>query len=166
MLDITRLRTASPEGTDTGPTHRQTIIRHVCIACGVRTNAVGAALYLREGAGRCRPFTSSGFCGEEIAELQTVLGEGPAFEAARQNWPVLVPNLVDHRTSVRWPLFAGAAVAAGVEAIFAFPFSLGEDALGVLEVHRDHGDPLTPDEIVGAVQLADVALALLLDAER
>ena len=164
MLEISRLSAVSAN-VAARLVHRQVAVRHVCIACGVRTNAIGTALYLWEAAGRCDLYTSSGFCGEEIAELQTMLCEGPAFEAARQNWPVLVPDLVDHVASVRWPLLAGAAVEAGVAAIFAFPLALGAEPLGVLEIHRGEGDALTPTEVAGAVQLADIALTLLLDDE-
>lgn len=92
-----------------------------------------------------------------------MLGEGPASTATRQNWPVFVPNLVDSANAARWPLFAPAAVAAGVAAVFAFPLTLRAMPLGVLEIHRDTGDALTPDEIAGVVELADVVVTLLLD---
>ncbi|MFD4636196.1 GAF domain-containing protein [Lentzea sp. NPDC058436] len=163
MLEITA---ASPLDIATDRGRLQAAVRHVCIACGVGTNAVGTAIYLRAAGGPIQPFASAGFCGEEIAELQSALGEGPAFEAARQNWPVFVPNLVDHAISVRWPLFSAAAITTGVEGVFAFPLALGAEPIGSFEIHRDTGDALTPDEIVGAVQLAAVALTLLLDGER
>ncbi len=143
--------------------NQQAAVRHICIACGVRTNAVGTALYLRADRGAVHPFETTGFCGEEIAELQTLLGEGPASTAARQNWPVLVPDLADPVNTERWPLFSPAAVAAGVAAVFTFPLTLGSQSLGVLELHRDTCGALLPDEITDVVQLADAAMALLLD---
>ncbi|MDX8034044.1 GAF and ANTAR domain-containing protein [Lentzea sp. BCCO 10_0856] len=143
-----------------GETQRAAV-RHVCIASGVVTNAVGTAIYLRAGQGAVRLFEATGFCGEELAELQTVLGEGPAFEATQRNRPVLVPDLVDSVSTVRWPLFASAAVEAGVEAVFAFPLTQGAMSVGALEVHRDTGSALTPDEIAAVVQLAEMAMALL-----
>jgi hypothetical protein len=163
MLGSTAASATSLHDVSAGREHRQAAIRSVCIACGVTTNAVGTAIYLRAGESGAHPFASSGFCGEEIAELQSVLGEGPAFEAIRQNWPVFVPNLVDHATSVRWPLFSAAAVVAGVEAVFVFPLAIGTEPLGALEIHRDTGEALTPDEIVTVVHLATVVLPLLLD---
>jgi hypothetical protein len=143
--------------------NQQAAVRHVCIACGIRTNAVGTAIYLSGGRGVVHPFEATGFCGEEIAELQAVLGEGPASEAIRRNRPVLVPDLADSASAARWPLFAPAAVAAGVEAVFAFPLTLGALSLGALEIHRDTSGSLAPDEIAGVVQLADMAMTLLLD---
>ncbi|MGW6442808.1 hypothetical protein [Lentzea sp. NPDC055074] len=140
--------------------HRQVAVRHVCIACSVRTNAVGSALYLRTARSGVQPFETAGFCGVEIAELQTMLAEGPAFTATRQNWPVLVPDLADTK---HWPLFAPAATAIGVAAVFAFPLVLNAHSLGALEIHRDTCGALLPDEIADAVHLADVATALLLD---
>ncbi|PWK84910.1 GAF domain-containing protein [Lentzea atacamensis] len=143
--------------------NQRTAVRHACIACGIRTNAVGTAIYLWTGGGAVRTFETTGFCGEEIAELQTVFGEGPASAATRQNWPVLVPDLADSASAARWPHFAPAAVAAGVAATFAFPLTLGALSLGVLEIHRDADGALTPDEIADVVQLADAVMTLLLD---
>ncbi|MEU7482085.1 GAF domain-containing protein [Lentzea sp. NPDC042327] len=140
--------------------HRQVAVRHVCIACGVRTNAVGSAIYLRTTRNGVQPFETAGFCGVEIAELQTMLAEGPAFTATRQNWPVLVPDLA---ATKHWPVFAPAAIAIGVAAMFAFPLVLNAHSLGTLEIHRDACGALLPDEIADAVHLADVATALLLD---
>ncbi|MGW6936477.1 GAF and ANTAR domain-containing protein [Lentzea sp. NPDC054927] len=137
---------------------RRAAVRHVCIASGVVTNAVGTAIYLRTGQGSVRLFEATGFCGEEVAELQTSLGEGPAFEATLRNRPVLAPELVD---SAHWPSFTPAAVEAGVEAVFAFPLTQGATAIGALEVHRDTDNALTPDEIAGVVQLAEMAMTLL-----
>ncbi|MDX3659740.1 GAF domain-containing protein [Streptomyces sp. ID05-26A] len=164
MLGLTGVPATAPHDVSPWHEHRRAAIRSVCVACGVTTNAVGTAIYLRAGGCAVHPFASSGFCGEEIAELQSVLGEGPAFEAVRQHWPVFVPNLVDHATSVRWPLFSAAAVAIGVEAVFVFPLAVGAEPLGALEIHRDTGDVLTPDEIVDVVHLATVVLNLVLDA--
>ncbi|MFD9701200.1 GAF domain-containing protein [Lentzea sp. NPDC059081] len=163
MLGLAGVPATAPHDVFAGLEHRQAAIRTVCTACGVMTNAVGTAIYLRAGGSPVHPFTSSGFCGEEIAELQSVLGDGPAFEAIRHNWPVFVPNLVDHATSVRWPLFSAAAVSAGVEAVFVFPLTVDSAPLGAFEIHRDTGDVLTPDEIVDVVHLAAVVLNLLLD---
>lgn len=164
MLGLTGIPVTPSHDVSTWLEHRQATIRTVCTACGVTTNAVGTALYLRTAGNPVHPFASSGFCGEEIAELQSVLGEGPAFEAVRQNWPVFVPNLVDHATSVRWPLFSAAAVATGVEAVFVFPLTIDTEPLGALEIHRGIGDVLTPDEIVDVVHLAAMALTLVLEA--
>ncbi|MDT7790346.1 MAG: hypothetical protein QOF58_8765 [Pseudonocardiales bacterium] len=143
--------------------NRRAAVRHVCIAGGIRTDAVGAAIYLRGAQGAVNPFDANGFCGEEIAELQTAFGQGPAFTSTLRNRPVLVPDLVGSDSAARWPLFAPAAVEAGVEAVFAFPLALGALSFGALEVHRDTRGALTPDEIADVMRLADVATTLLLD---
>jgi GAF domain-containing protein len=142
---------------------RQAAVRHVCIACGIRTDAVGTAIYLRGPQGVVHPYVTAGFCGEEVGELQTVLAEGPAFLSMRQSWPVLVPDLTTPRSTERWPLFAPAAADIGVAAVFAFPLTLAARSLGTLEVHRDSCGALLPDEIADVVRLADAATALLLD---
>ncbi|HUQ56359.1 hypothetical protein [Lentzea sp.] len=143
--------------------NRQAAVRQICIACGIRTDAVGTAIYLRGAQGAVHPFTTAGFCGEEVGELQTVLAEGPAFMSLRQTWPVLVPDLAAPRSTERWPRFAPAAVEIGVAAVFAFPLTLAARSLGILEIHRDHCGALLPGEIADVVHLADAATALVLD---
>jgi len=136
-------------------------VRQVCLDCTTRTRTIGAAVYLTTGRGTASPFETTGPLAEEIAELQTVLEEGPASAAIRENWPVLVPHLAQSTT--RWPLFAPAALAAGVTAVFAVPLTLGAGSLGTVEVHRDTGSALEPGELADVVLLAEVVTTLLLD---
>ncbi|SES07676.1 ANTAR domain-containing protein [Lentzea xinjiangensis] len=134
-------------------------VHHVCLACRTGLKAVGVEIYLAVAA---QPLEVVGAAGEEIAELQVTVGEGPASEAMRQNQPVLVPDLADGWSERRWPAFAPAAVAAGVAAMFVFPLTLGAIALGALEICRDADGPLSPDELADALLFADTATALLL----
>jgi hypothetical protein len=134
-------------------------IRHVCLACRIGLDAVGVAVYL---VGAVQPLVVVGTAGEEVAELQVTVGEGPVSEAVRQNQPVFVPNLADDWSTKRWLVFAPAAVAAGVAAMFVIPLTLGAIALGALEICRDVDGPLSPDELADALLFADTATTLLL----
>lgn len=134
-------------------------VRHVCLACQVGLDAVGVAAYL---VGAPQPLEVAGTAGDEMAELQATLGEGPVSEALRQNQPVLAPNLAGEWSANRWPVLAPAAVAAGVAAIFVIPLTLGAIALGALEICRDVDGPLSPDELADALLFADTATTLLL----
>lgn len=134
-------------------------IRHVCLACRIGLDAVGVAVYL---VGAVQPLVVVGMAGEEVAELQVTVGEGPVSEAVRQNQPVSVPNLADDWSTKRWPVFAPAAVAAGVAAMFVIPLTLGAIALGALEICRDVDGPLSADELADALLFADTATTLLL----
>ncbi|MEU7476441.1 GAF and ANTAR domain-containing protein [Lentzea sp. NPDC042327] len=134
-------------------------VRHVCLACRAGLNAAGVGVYL---AGTVQPLEVIGTAGEEMAELQVTMGEGPVSEALRQNQPVLVPDLANGWSAQRWPVFAPAAVAAGVAAVFVIPLTMGAIALGALEICRDVDGPLSPDELADALLFADTATALLL----
>jgi len=66
----------------------------------------------------------------------------------------------------RWPVYAPAAHAHGVRAVFAFPLQVGAARLGVLDVFRDRTGALTADELRHGVLLADVTVAALLDQHK
>ncbi|MDX8032080.1 GAF and ANTAR domain-containing protein [Lentzea sp. BCCO 10_0856] len=134
-------------------------VRHVCLACRIGLNAVGVGVYV---VGVAQPLEVVGTVGDELAELQVTIGEGPATEAVRQNQPVFVPDLADSWSMRRWPAFAPAAVAAGAAAVFVIPLTLGAIALGALEICRDAVGPLEPDELADALLFADTAATLLL----
>jgi hypothetical protein len=100
-------------------------VRHVCLACRTGLNAV----YL---VGTAQPLEVAGAVGDEIAELQATVGEGPVSEALRQNQPVFASDLAGGWSARRWPVFAPAAAAAGVAAVFVIPLTLGRDRAGRL----------------------------------
>lgn len=134
-------------------------VRHVCLACRIELDAVGVAVYL---AGAAQPLQVAGTVGDEMAELQVTMGEGPVAEAVRQNRPVFVSDLAGAWSAQRWPMFAPAAVEAGVAAVFVIPLTLGAIALGALEICRDADGALSPDELADALLFADTATTLLL----
>lgn len=134
-------------------------VRHVCLACRIGLNAAGVGIYL---AGTAQPVEVVGTTGDEMAELQVTLGEGPVPEALRQNRPVFVSDLTGGSSARRWPVLAPAAVAAGVAAVFVIPLTLGAIALGALEICRVVDGPLSPDELADALLFADTATMLLL----
>lgn len=134
-------------------------IRHVCLACRIGLDAIGVVVYL---AGAAQPLEAVGTTGDEMAELQVTMGEGPVSEALRQNRPVFVSDLSGGWSAQRWPAFAPAAVAAGVAAVFVIPLTLGAIALGALEICRDVEGPMSADELADALLFADTATTLLL----
>ncbi|MFI7543655.1 GAF and ANTAR domain-containing protein [Actinoplanes sp. NPDC049599] len=102
---------------------------------------------------------------ERLEELQFVLGEGPCVDAAAARRPVLVPDLATDGPA-RWPAYAAAVLAAGVQAVFAFPLQVGAAQLGVLDLFRSHPGPLTGAELSRAFALADDAVLVLLDGQE
>ena len=103
--------------------------------------------------------------GQQLAELQLTLGEGPSLDAVASGGPVLASDLADLESGRRWPTFAPAALKAGAAAIFAFPLRIGGIRAGVLVLYRDRPGPLSTFQLGDALIFADTATLLLLDAQ-
>lgn len=91
-----------------------------------------------------------------LAELQFELGEGPCIQAFASGTQVLVPDLAAE-VAGRWPMFAQAAVAAGVRAEFSLPLSVGPRGIGTLDLCRDEPGMLTGEQLADAFTAADIA---------
>lgn len=98
---------------------------------------------------------------ELVEQLQFDLGEGPCVEAHRTSRPVAEPDLADP-AQPRWLAFTGAAVAAGVRAVFGFPLQVGAVRLGALNLYRDRPGRLDDDQYADALVMADIATHALL----
>ncbi|MBX7269346.1 GAF and ANTAR domain-containing protein [Micromonospora sp. Llam7] len=98
----------------------------------------------------------------ELEDLTLTLGEGPCVDATTGG-PVLVADLTVPECRHRWPMFAPAAVLAGVCAVFALPLRVGGISLGVLDLYRARTDDLAAEELADVLVLADTACAVLLD---
>jgi hypothetical protein len=101
--------------------------------------------------------------GEQLAELQLTLGEGPCHDVLVSGGPVLAADLGDKQSARRWPGFAEQARLLGAEAVFAFPLTIGAIRAGVMGMYRSSPGPLPWERFGDALKLADVATVLLLD---
>jgi hypothetical protein len=98
--------------------------------------------------------------GEQLAELQLMLGEGPCFDVLASAAPVLAADLGGEESGRRWPGFAPHACRLGAAAVFAFPLTIGAIRAGVLGLYR--ASP--PAGCFGdGLLMADAATVLLLD---
>lgn len=79
--------------------------------------------------------------GEQLAEIQLTLGEGPSLDAAASGGPVLASDLGATETAGRWPVFAPAARQAGAAAVFVFPLQIGAIRAGIMGLYRTRGRP-------------------------
>jgi GAF domain-containing protein len=135
-------------------------VRHVCRACAERMRAAGVVQYVVSDLGQAEPVYATDLAAEQIAELQVMLGEGPAVDTLAEERPMIAVDLAGHS---RWPMFAQAAVEAGIRAVFAFPLQMGSIAVGVLEVYRSAPGDLTTVEYRDALLYTDAAMSLLLE---
>jgi hypothetical protein len=95
-----------------------------------------------------------------LEDLQLTMGEGPAVDAVRDGYPVLVPDLFAESVS-RWPGYTEAALEAGVRAVFVFPVQVGAIRLGSLAMYRDHPGVLDVGQLDDAHRVAEAAAVLL-----
>jgi hypothetical protein len=92
---------------------------------------------------------------ETIEEAHFTLGEGPGLDAGRLGVPVHEPDLVAAGES-RWPVFAAAALDAGVAAISALPLRMGSACVGTMNLYRDQPGALSPPQLADALVLANL----------
>jgi GAF domain-containing protein len=140
----------------------QTLQRIVDLA--VRTipgvDAAGITLVV-DGVPRTSVFTDERTLAVDHSQYEA--GEGPCLEAYRRQTSMLV----DLRTaSARWPKFATAAAAAGVECFLAAPLVTGDRPLGALNLYsRENGGFDALDQaFVGLI--AAQASAAIANAQR
>ena len=103
--------------------------------------------------------------GEQLAELQLTLGEGPCHDVLASAAPVLAGDLGDAESGRRWPAFTPAACQLGAGAIFAFPLIVGAIRAGVLGLYRGAPGPLPDRQFGDLLILADAATVMLLSAD-
>ncbi|MFE9366753.1 GAF and ANTAR domain-containing protein [Streptomyces sp. NPDC006978] len=96
----------------------------------------------------------------EIFALQH--DQGPCVDAYRSGTPRTNINLHDPRAIAHWPRFADAARATGFVAANAIPMRLRGRVIGVLGLFQTAPDPLSPQDIMIAQALADLATISIL----
>ncbi len=96
-----------------------------CTAAVAAVGVTGAWLSVADGADTGHLMRVTDAVGEQLAELQLTLGEGPSLDASASGGPVLASDLGAAETAGRWPAFAPAALRAGAAAIFMFPLRIG-----------------------------------------
>jgi hypothetical protein len=108
---------------------------------------------------------ATGPLSRELEELQLTVGEGPSLRVLTGGPSVLVGELDCAEQQARWPLFAPAAVEAGVRAMFALPLRLGAIRLGVFVLASDRPGRLSVEDLAEAWVFAEFALRLVLDEQ-
>ena len=69
---------------------------------------------------------------------------------------MLLPDLAAENAN-RWPAFAAAALAAGVQAEFSLALTVGTGGIGTLDLCRDQPGMLSDEHLADALVAADIA---------
>ena len=116
----------------------------------------GCALVLMSEAESASVLAGAGRHAPTVARLQMELGEGPCLQAHASGIPVLLPDLAAENAN-RWPAFAAAALAAGVQAEFSLPLTVGTGGIGTFDLCRDRPGMLSDEHLADALVAADIA---------
>ena len=135
--------------------------RRLCEVCVDVVGVTGAGIMLMAGDVPQGSVCTTDEVSALIEELQYALGEGPCVDAYHTDRPVSEPDLAAPQTS-RWVGFSGAAVEAGVAAVFGYPLQVGAVRLGALNLYRHTPGPLSVDQHADALVMADVAAEAIL----
>jgi hypothetical protein len=134
------------------------IAERLCTAAANDLDARGVSMSLASGGGLLETVAGTQD-GRDGDMLQSDLGEGPAHDAHRFGWPVLVEDLEVDRT---WPAFGPAAVATDLRSMFAFPMRRGSVRIGALTLSRRTAGGLSDEHHADALVFARLALDLVL----
>jgi hypothetical protein len=140
-------------------------VEHACAAAISTTGVGSAALTVMLSASLRETIYASDRVASELEELTLTLGEGPSVDACGGG-PALIADLTGRDCLARWPVFAPAAVNAGMRAVFALPLAVGAIRLGVMGLYRAQPGDLDREQLADALVFADTACALLLDAAQ
>jgi GAF domain/ANTAR domain len=132
------------------------LMQRLCRFAVDRMTLSGCALVLMSGTDSASSLAGAGPRAATITGLQMDLGEGPCLQAYVSGVPVLMPDLAAADAD-RWPAFAAAALAAGVQAEFSLPLSVGRSGIGTLNLCRDTPGMLSDEHLTDALVTADIA---------
>ena len=132
------------------------LMRRLCRFAADEMSLSGCALVLMSGTGAASVLAGAGRHARTITGLQMELGEGPCLQAYSSGVPVLLPDLAAEEAN-RWPAFAAAAVAVGVQAEFSLPLSGRPGGIGTLDLCRDTPGMLSDEHLEDALVTAEIA---------
>jgi len=135
--------------------------KRLCQVCADVVGMSGAGIMLMAGDVPQGSVCATDSVSALIEELQYSLGEGPCVDAYHTERPVSEPDLATPQTS-RWVGFTGAAVEAGVGAVFGYPLQVGAVRLGALNLYRHTPGPLSGEQHADALVMADIAAETIL----
>jgi hypothetical protein len=93
---------------------------------------------------------------QSLEDLQNGVGEGPCLQAYLLGRPVFAPDLAGSQNPL-WPRLAGAALEAGMGALFGFSLQLDDTSIGALDLYRHQPGELTATQAHDGRLLAAMA---------
>lgn len=116
----------------------------------------GAAISTIGGPLSATTICASDATAERLDELQMDLGEGPCWDAVRQNRVISAPDL--SFGTPRWPAFEDAIREHAIASVFALPLRIGQVKVGALDLYSDRRNSLDASHLRDAQSLAGMAV--------
>ena len=142
---------------------RRVAVADVCAVAVSSARAGGGWVAAASGRGPDFVICVTDLVGEQLAEMQLTLGEGPCHDVLATAAPVLAADLGDEPSNRRWPAFTPEARQLGAAVVYAFPLVIGAIRAGVMGLYRSSPGPLSGPQLGDCLLLADTATVLLLD---
>ncbi len=133
----------------------------LCDIAATVTGLSGAAIGIANDENALTVLCASTPVGRTLIEAEALVAEGPCLEACHSEVAVEESALAAHDLN-RWFLYAPLAVAAGAQAVFAFPMRIGAVRLGALLVFRDTAGELTESQSRDGYLMASVSARAVL----
>lgn len=118
-------------------------VADLCRKLVAEIRADGASVSIRADTGISELVHATNPLSEELAELQIVLGEGPAQDVHRTATAATSNDLQGPAALHRWPGFASEAAAAGVGAVLTVPLQVSSGMFGCSEFYRSRAEAIT-----------------------
>lgn len=132
----------------------------LCLDCAQTLRLTAVGMTVTNTAGDRTVVGTSGPVASRLEELQSDGGEGPGIDASR-SIQVVAHDDLGTDTEARWPIFAPAAVAAGIRGVSALPLRVGGVRLGSLGLYRAAPGRLDDTQNRTADTYAAAAVAVL-----
>lgn len=152
-------------GSGPAPAHGLTRVADFCRAGLARTGADAIAVTYADAFGGLELLVATDAVAERVAQLEFEIGEGPSFDALHSGHGTMVDDLRNVVATHRWPLFATAAVDAGVRALCAYPLKSVHGPLGTVGLYRRGPGRLTSEEHRQAEAITELVGLALVDPD-
>lgn len=164
MIDSRTLHVLARIAEYAGTREAPLSLRTVCATCVHLTGMTGAWVGARPESATLATATDP--LAESLADLQLLLGEGPATDAVKDHRPVAVTDLATAASRQLWPLFAGAAVDSGARAMLIVPLRVGATTIGLFGLYSRVPTVLVTPQRAEVDAFAGVIIGLLLEDVR
>jgi hypothetical protein len=127
-----------------------------------RTGADAMSVTLANRYGGLEPLMATDDLSERVAQLESLIGQGPGVDALASGLPVMADDLRSEVSAHRWPVFAAEAAQMGACAVQAYPIMFSRRGFGTVGFHSRRPTRLSSEQHRQATDITElIGLALV-----